>query len=216
MTTLSLTHTLDFLKGFLSQPKTVGAIAPSSPALARALCEPYRRAPGRVKVLEVGAGTGPVTRHLGAILKPGDELDICEIDPNFAAILDRDVLAAPYFQPAVAEGRVRLIHAPVQSITAEAEYDFVICGLPFTAFDLTTVEEAIGTIRRSLKAGGVFSYFEYLILRRIKQTFSVGSERRRMRSVSAFLSDNIRRYEFDRRTVLRNIPPAYARYLRFG
>ncbi len=212
---MSLTHTLDFLKGYLSEPRSVGAIAPSSQALARALCAPYRMAHEPVKVLEVGAGTGPITRHLGTILKPDDHLDICEIDKGFVEILERDVLSAPTFQAAQQAGRVRLICAPVQELTAEAEYDFVICGLPFTAFHLSTVQEAISTIRRALKPGGVFSYFEYMVMRRLTRTFSVGRERRRIRSVSAYVGDNIRRFEFDRRSVLANFPPAWAHHLRF-
>ncbi len=212
---MSLTHTFDFIKGCINEPRTVGAIAPSSQALARALCAPYRQARGPVKVLEVGAGTGPVTRHLGTILKPEDRLDVCEIDRGFVEILERDVLSAPSFRPAVESGRVKLICGPVQEITAEAEYDFIICGLPFTAFHLSTAQEAIGTIRRALKPGGVFSYFEYMVMRRLSRTFSLGRERKRIRSVSEFVGDNIRRFEFDRRSVLANFPPAWARHLRF-
>ncbi|UCC32357.1 MAG: hypothetical protein JSU86_08750, partial [Phycisphaerales bacterium] len=93
-----------FLTSYLRKPNVVGAIAPSSRALAVALCEPYRRFRGPAKILEVGAGTGAVTRHLGSLLGDQDELDICEIHPDFADILEQDVLNGAGFVRNVAAG----------------------------------------------------------------------------------------------------------------
>jgi phosphatidylethanolamine/phosphatidyl-N-methylethanolamine N-methyltransferase len=183
--------------------------------MAMALCEPLRRADGPSRVLEVGAGTGPITRYLGTILGPGDELDICEIQPEFARILERDVLTNHDFAPLVAAGRVRLFQSPVQDLPYEDRYDFVISGLPLTAFELPLVEEVFTVIRRAIKPGGVLSYFEYVGLRRLSAALSLGPKRLRIRQVSDYLTDNIRSHQFDRRTVLRNLPPAHARHLRF-
>src|SRR3954463_4524964 len=54
---------LNFLRGLLLRPKNVGAVTPSSPALARAIAaqvDPVRSGP----VLELGPGTGVVTEAL--------------------------------------------------------------------------------------------------------------------------------------------------------
>ena len=64
-----------FLRGYLQTPHVVGALSPSSKQLAEALCAPYRRAESPVSVLEVGAGTGAITRYLGTILRDRDRLD---------------------------------------------------------------------------------------------------------------------------------------------
>ncbi|MFQ5413658.1 MAG: methyltransferase [Phycisphaerae bacterium] len=167
-------------------------------------------------MLEVGAGTGAVTRYLGGILGPRDTLDVCEIEPTFADILERDVLADRAFAPGVVSGRVRLLRRPVQAIGVVDHYDFVISGLPLTAFTLDTVAEILGVIRGCLRPGGVLSYFEYVGLRRVSRALSLGRHRARVRGVSAYLSDHIRRYEFDRQTVLTNLPPAYARHFRYA
>ncbi len=212
---MGLNQRLRFLKGYLCDPNIVGAIAPSSQALACALCEPYCQSNEPAGVLEIGAGTGAITRHLGLLLRPRDELDICEVHPEFAEILERDVLTGTDFASGVAAGRVRLIRSAVQALAHENRYDFVICGLPLTAFELEDVRDVFRVIRRSLKPGGVMSYFEYAGLRRTSRLFSVGERRRRIRSVSAYLSRNIRDHQFERKTVFRNLPPAYARYLRF-
>ena len=212
---MSLDHRLRFLKRYVRDPHSVGAVAPSSRALAGALCEPFRRRVRPAKVLEVGAGTGAITRHLGTLLGAQDELDICEINPEFTAILENDVLTQPDFVPGVAAGRIRLLQKPVQQITDENRYDFVVSGLPLTAFELEDVKDIFAAIRRCLRPDGVFSYFEYVGLRRTSRTMALGRHRARLRSVSAYLSDHIRNHQFERQTVLRNFPPAYARHFRF-
>ena len=204
-----------FLTSYLRKPNVVGAVAPSSQALAVALCEPCRRFGGPARILEVGAGTGAVTRHLGSLLGDEDQLDICEIHPDFADILEQDVLNGAGFVGGVAAGRVRLLRCPVQELRSENTYDFVISGLPLTAFELCDVQDVFTVVRRSLKPGGVFSYFEYVGLRKISWLLSMGRRRRRIRSVSAYLSRNIHEYQFGRTTVLQNLPPAHTRYLRF-
>ena len=212
---MPLQHQWRFLRGYLRDPQRVGAVAPSSPTLASALCEPYRCSARPVSVLEVGAGTGAVTRHLGTLLHDSDRLDVCEIRHDFADVLKHEVLGNPDFAGAVASGRVRLLRLPIQQLPGSSLYDFVISGLPLTAFGIRDVREVLGVIRRCLKPGGVFSYFEYVGMRRAFRTLALGKGRRRIRLVSAYLSRKIAAHEFSRRTVLRNFPPAYARHWRF-
>jgi phosphatidylethanolamine/phosphatidyl-N-methylethanolamine N-methyltransferase len=79
---------LDFLKGLIARPKNVGAIAPSSPALARAIAREVDPAvPG--PVLELGPGTGVITE---ALLERGiepDRITAIEYDPDFARLVSR-------------------------------------------------------------------------------------------------------------------------------
>ncbi len=209
-------HQLRFLKEYFGDPTTVGAIAPSSRGLAAALCEPFRHRTCPAKVLEVGAGTGAVTRHLGSLLGGEDELDLCEIQPKFVSVIEREILPHPDFAPGVAAGRVRLLKQPVQEINQGNRYDFIISGLPLTAFELQDVQDVFAAFRRCLKPDGVLSYFEYIALRKISRSCTVGRSRERIRSVSSFLSGQIRDHQFDRQTVLMNLPPAHARHFRFN
>jgi phospholipid N-methyltransferase len=184
--------------------------------LAIAVCEQYRKCERPATVLEVGAGTGAITRYLGSILRREDRLDVCEIQKDFADIIERDVLSRGPLASATAEGRVRLLRHAVQALSADHQYDFIISGLPLTAFELKDVEEVFGVIRRSLKPGGVFSYYEYIALRRTSRVLAIGKSRRRLKGVSRFLTKQIRAHEFERKAVLGNVPPAYARHLRFA
>lgn len=77
---------LHFLKGLLARPKNVGAIAPSSRALARAIAQqvdPKVDGP----VLELGPGTGVVTE---ALIERGiapERITAIEYDPQFAKLV---------------------------------------------------------------------------------------------------------------------------------
>jgi len=204
-----------FLKGYLHAPTCVGAVAPSSRALAEALSRPYRECASPARVLEVGAGTGPVTSYLASQLGDQDELHVCEIRPDFAHILEQTVLTEDRFGAAIGQKRVRLYQMPIQELDRENYYDFVISGLPLTAFSLRDIKDVLRVIRKSLKSGGVLSYFEYVALRKAVSRLTPGVHGKKRRVISAYLSRNIRRYQFAKETVLQNMPPAHARHLRF-
>lgn len=211
---MQLDHPITFLKGYFQNPRSVGSLFPSSRALASAICKPYQDARRRCVLLEVGAGTGPITKHLGRILGPSDELDVCELNDDFADVLEQHVLTNEDFASATAQGRVRLLRIPAQNLKPERQYDYVICGLPFNAFDLADVRETLAAIRRCMKPGAVFSYYEYAWLRKLSAAFAFWS-RSRYREVSKHMSENIVRYQFRRDTILMNVPPAHVRHLRF-
>jgi phospholipid N-methyltransferase len=212
---VSISDRLRFMREYARNPNTVGAVAPSSQALAEALCEPYQRFNKPARILEVGAGTGPITRHLGSILRPTDHLDVCEIQDDLADVLQKKILTEKYFGSAISEDRVHLLRMPIQDIKPEAPYDFVISGLPLTAFALRDIRDVLRIIQRNLTPNGVLSYFEYVGLRRLTRMFTLGRQRAKIRMVSAYLSRNIRVNQVSKRVVLHNLPPAHARHFRF-
>jgi phosphatidylethanolamine/phosphatidyl-N-methylethanolamine N-methyltransferase len=83
MKTNVLKEELQFLRGLVANPRSVGAVAPSSMWLARAVAAQIDlNQPG--PILELGPGTGAITE---AILKRGiapDRLTVIEHDPAFA------------------------------------------------------------------------------------------------------------------------------------
>ena len=209
-------ETLRFFRSYLRDPSVVGAVAPSSRSLATALIRPFANRTRGSRVLEVGAGTGRITRRIAHLLNPNDHLDICEIKDNFADTIESRLLSKPPLQQAHREGRIRLLRCPAQDIRDTQDYDFIISGLPFTAFEPTLVEAILDSIRRNLKPGGIFSYFEYVGLRRLNHTLALGRRRKRIRRVSALLDRHIDCHQFSRETVLLNLPPAHARHWRFN
>ena len=77
---------LVFLKAWARSPRKVGAVIPSSPILAKAMAEQVELIPGQL-VVELGAGTGAVTRALVERgIRPQD-LIVIEMDPVFCSRL---------------------------------------------------------------------------------------------------------------------------------
>ena len=213
---MSLSETLEFFRSYLDDPFVVGAVAPSSHRLAAALVRPFAKRRRGARVLEIGAGTGRISRRIAHLLRPEDHFDICEIKDSFADTIESEVLSAPRLQQARSDGRIRLLRCPAERLRDPEGYDFVVSGLPFTAFEPSLVESILASVRRNLRPGGVFSYFEYVGLRKLNHTLAIGRSRRRIRAVSALLDRHIDRHQFSRETVLWNLPPAHARHWRFA
>lgn len=77
---------LVFFKLWLKSPLGIAALTPSSPAVARAFArhvDPSSTAP----VLELGGGTGSITRAILATGLPADRLVVVEREPDLARVL---------------------------------------------------------------------------------------------------------------------------------
>jgi phosphatidylethanolamine/phosphatidyl-N-methylethanolamine N-methyltransferase len=208
------TECREFFGQFRGQYHTTGSIMPSSRALGRALTKPMRQAPGPRRILEVGPGTGAVTAEIIRSLKPGDTLDIVEINPKFVAVLERRFADEPLFQRR--RGQARVIHAPLQQVPGEGIYDFLISGLPLNNFALSLVNDIVNCYRRLLKPAGILSYFEYLAIRAMKMPFVGGPERERLLKLGSFLEARLQSAQIAQDIVIWNVPPAVARHCRFG
>lgn len=193
-----------FLQEFARSRRETGAIAPSSPALADALTRYVIPSPGRPRtVLEVGPGTGAVTRRIRSALGPLDTLDLVEANPRFATLLHR------------AYGRdeqVRLLTGPVQEHQL-GTYDTIVCGLPFANFDAATVDDIFGRLLGALRPGGTLSFFAYAGLPALRRALAGGEERVRAHSAHHAVATVLRRHRFRTETVLGNLPPARVHHL---
>ena len=211
-----LHESISFLKRFLARPREIGAVVPSSSSLARALVHPLSQHDRPVNILELGAGTCAVTRHIAPLVGPEDRLDICEADPALAAHLRSNCLDQGPLQDQYRQGRVRLFGQYLQSVQGLLEYDFIISGLPLNAFHLRDIKSILDILKRQAKADCVLSYFEYIGLRDLKAAVGVGAARKKAQYRSAYLDREIAHHQFERRSVLWNFPPAFARHLQIG
>jgi phospholipid N-methyltransferase len=191
--------------------RNTGALLPSSRFLARALSGPLAgpRPPGRI--LEVGPGTGSVTRAILRHLRPGDQLDAVELNVHFVERLRLCLRHDPRFIPH--SHQVRVIHSPVEALPGEAVYDYIVSGLPLNNFPVGLVREVFKAYSRLIKPGGVLSYFEYVLIRQLKTPFVNRVERRRLYRVGRVVGQYIRTCQVRRQQVLMNVPPAVVRHL---
>jgi phosphatidylethanolamine/phosphatidyl-N-methylethanolamine N-methyltransferase len=144
-----------FLTHFRKSPRTIGAIAPSSQRLARAMIDGLTFNPG-VRVVELGPGTGAVTGEIARRL-PADGICLAvDIDPVFAS-------------------RISARWARIESLCARAEdlarlaaerhmlpVDHIVSGLPFASLPASTTREIVDAIAATLRSGGTFTTFQYV------------------------------------------------------
>ncbi len=126
---------LSFLRRWLAAPRTVGAIAPSSRALARAMCAAAGPLDG--PVLELGAGTGVFTRALVEAGVDPAALVLVERLPAFAALL-----RARWPQARVIEGDAGALTADA----LPAPPAVVLSGLPLRAMPAAQVERIVAAV----------------------------------------------------------------------
>jgi len=212
---MALTTSRVFLATATRDFKRTGAVAPSSKALGGAMTRElaaHHRRP--VAVLEVGGGTGSITREIAHWLGSGDRLDVYEIDRRLASVIRHRVKTDEAFRGSATAIRVHC--RPIQDIDRLPQYDFVISGLPFTNFEPAAVREIFELFRSVLNPGGLCSFYEYILMRKAARMISRGqSERDRVTGVAEVVKRFIARYEYSNEIVFRNLPPAVVHHVRF-
>jgi len=222
-----------FWREFRQAYRTTGAVLPSGPALAAALCR-YVREPGEAasaagrngsvtavtrasaerRILEVGPGTGAVTGRIIQAMRPDDRLVLVERNEQFAARLRARLADDPAYRGVA--GRITLVHGSVEELAEDQRFDLIISGLPLNNFSMELVERIIAKLRCLLAPGGTLSFFEYVAIRRAKSLVSPRAERDRLQGVARVIEKVLRENEIHRDLVLANVPPAWVHHVRFG
>ena len=203
-----------FFREFRETFKTTGAIAPSGRSLARATVQPLVDRDYPARILEVGAGTGAVTREIVKHIREGDQLDVVELNERFVDVLKYRFAHEPSWKRVADQSRV--LHMEVQKLHPEELYDFLICGVPFNNFSIGLTREIFRHFTKLLKPGGTLTFFEYKWIRRFKGIVANSSERKRLQGVGQVLDRYLKRYEFRCNTAWVNFPPAMAHHLRLA
>jgi phosphatidylethanolamine/phosphatidyl-N-methylethanolamine N-methyltransferase len=118
-----------FLWRWLANPLQMGSVVPSSASLCRRVVAHTRRAPDEY-VLELGAGTGVISRALLAGGVPAERLIVVEIVPAMAGHLRRIL---PGVQ--VIEGDARAL-PDLLGADVQRRIGTVVCGIPLVLLPL--------------------------------------------------------------------------------
>ncbi len=142
-----------FFRRWMANPLQMGSVIPSSPALCRRLVAQVRRAPDEA-VVELGAGTGVVSRALLDAGIPADRLIVVEIEPTMVRHL-RQVLPGV----TVIEGDARNLATLIPQ-RWHGQIGSVICGIPMVLLSLADQRKMIGEIEKVAPGRG-FLHFSY-------------------------------------------------------
>jgi phosphatidylethanolamine/phosphatidyl-N-methylethanolamine N-methyltransferase len=149
-----LAGNLRFLRALVARPKHIGAIVPSSRALARAIARQVDPAqPGRV--LELGPGTGVITAALLERGVPPQRLILVEYDPDMAAFL-----TGCFHGVQVIQGDAFDLSRTLGSQSHE-KFSAIVSGLPLLNFPVPRRRLLMDGIVRRLLPGAPFVQFSY-------------------------------------------------------
>jgi len=137
------------LRKFLSNAKTVATVAPSSRALSRATLRGIDWASTKA-VVELGAGTGPITTELMKVVPPHVRVLVNEYLPDFCQALR---LKFPGLDVAVGDARRLTDMLTERGIS---QVDYILSGLPLTHFAPADRDAVIDQAGRLLGSTGEF------------------------------------------------------------
>ena len=144
-----------FFRRWIANPLQMGSIVPSSPSLCGRVVRQVRRAPNEV-VVELGAGTGVISRALLESGLPADKLFVVEIVPAMAEHLRRVLPGVN-----VVEGDARSL-AELLPAAVRGKIGTVVCGIPLVLLPLAEQARFIDAIE-SVAPGRGFLHYSYCV-----------------------------------------------------
>lgn len=144
-----------FFKRWIRNPKQMGTIAPISPSLAQIASKFIK--PGRV--IELGAGTGRLTRMLCPILK-NEKFAALELDKELCGFLKETLPLITKNPPYIIEGDARYIKTLLPE-SFEGKVDTIISVLPFMYMPKDIRDEIIDEALSCLSPNGVMIHVTY-------------------------------------------------------
>ena len=185
------TTPLKFLGSFVRHPRQIGAVVPSSPALAKAMVRGLEVGGGQ-SVVELGPGTGAFTdailRHL-----PDDASYLgIELNGDFVDHLRERFPGASFVKGCAQDAARHHAESALPAVRA------VLCGLPFASLPHAVQDGVVESLDALLADGGEFRTFQYV------HAYRMPAARRFRRRMDGVFGPG------ERSPAVRlNIPPAY-------
>jgi len=186
-----MNENLQFLQAFLKNPSKVGAITPSSPDLAAEMLQGIVPDEDNI-VLELGVGTGAITKYLRDIIPTPSSYMGLELDPRLVRKVKQR-----YPEMNIISGNAAEAYS-IHRDSRLGKVRYLVCGLPFVSLPKEISELILVEIEKFMDEGCELRLFQYahgyFLPPAIKLRESLKS-----------------RYGVLRRSplVLKNVPPAF-------
>lgn len=150
-----MNENLQFLQAFLKNPAKVGAIAPSSPELAIEMLQGIEPDDHNI-VLELGVGTGAITRFIRDAVPSRDSYLGLELDPNLVKTLNKNLPDMNIICGSAADAY------SIHQESGLGKVRYVVCCLPFVSLPKEISESVLAEIQKFMDEGCELRIFQYV------------------------------------------------------
>lgn len=154
MTVSLMNENLQFLQAFLKNPAKVGAIAPSSPELAAQMLKGIEPDDHNI-MLELGVGTGAITKFIRDLVPSRDSYLGLELDPNLVKTLNQNFPDMNIMCGNAAEAY------SIHQESGLGKVRYVVCCLPFVSLPKEISERVLLEIEKFMHDGCELRIFQY-------------------------------------------------------
>ena len=200
-----MNSTLAFLKAIRHEFRHTGACLPSSRFVAAAMTEDLNSNRPGWNILEVGTGTGAISKAIILNMREDDTLTLCDINPEMIAGLKTMLEKLPEYNRH--KERIHIICGPVQDLPDSQKFDLIISSVPFLNFDAALTKSILEKYHQLSKPDTKLKYFQYVALKNICQ-LCPGKRGQRVKALSDYLENQKLFQQSDSKIVWLNLPPA--------
>ena len=149
-----------FLEG-IKNIRTVGTISRSSQFVSKTMIKHVDFNKSKC-IVEMGAGDGPITKHILNAMKPGTKLLAFEVNPLLCELLRKRI----------SDDRLVLIEDSVENLGKYLDMygfdkaDYIISAIPFVALPDDLGDRILETAKDCLRKGGRFIQINYSLIAR--------------------------------------------------
>ena len=143
------------LKQFIKKPFSTGALCSSSKQLAKAITSEISLDKAK-SVVELGPGTGAVTKHILRSVTPDTKFFAVELNKELFHVVKKKFPEIRIYNDNALNLSEMLKKENLSHI------DVVVSGLPWASFPEKLQDELLSVIVKSLSKGGIFTTFAYI------------------------------------------------------
>ena len=172
---------------FLRDLKKTGAVSPSSKFLAEDITQVLGECSANIskplQILELGPGTGTLSKYISGYLKPEDTFDMVEINPHFTRMLRRKFKSP----------NITVHYTDFLNFNVSASYDYIFSSIPYETIP-EEISKQIWEKKIDLCSnGGKIIYYKYLNFNHFRCKYE---------------KSLVKKYCIDKKIVFLNLPPA--------
>jgi len=187
-----MNENIEFLQAFLKNPTKVGSIAPSSPELARVMLKGVKPDADNI-VIELGVGTGAITKFLQELVPDNRSLLGIELDEGLVRLLRKSFPDLNIICGNAAE------MSEIHERSGLGKVSYIISCLPFVSLPGEIRDGVLNEVDKFMQKGCLFRTLQY-------------AHGYYLPSAVKFRKMMQERYGKEKRSslVVKNVPPGYS------